>query len=177
MAQFRKDTHQYLPQETTIFEVVMLADQYGNLVGAGNPSGTSVDAFGRARISTPLTLFDSSHRYQDNGKFYNSNSAVSSTVTYDTNASVVSLNITNTANSYAYRESSRVFSYQPGKSLLILNTFCMAPAQTGLRQRVGYFGSQNGVYLELDGSIVNFVVRSFSSGVLDRKSTRLNSSH
>ena len=166
MAQFRKDTHQYLPQETTIFEVVMLADQYGNLVGAGNPSGTSVDAFGRARMSTPLTLFDSSHRYQDNGKFYNSNSAVSSTVTYDANSSIVSLNITNTANSYAYRESSRTFSYQPGKSLLILNTFCMASTQTGLRQRVGYFGSQNGVYLELDGSTVNLVIRSFSSGVL-----------
>jgi len=46
MAQFRKDTHQYLPQETTIFEVVMLSDQYGNLVGPANPSGMAVDAFG-----------------------------------------------------------------------------------------------------------------------------------
>jgi hypothetical protein len=42
----------------------------------------------------------------------------------------------------------------------------MAPAQTGLRQRIGYFGSQNGVYLELNDSTVNFVIRSFSSGVL-----------
>ena len=62
MAQFRKDTHQYLPNGTTIFEVMMLADQYGNLVGPANPSGMAVDAFGRARMSTPLTLFDSSHR-------------------------------------------------------------------------------------------------------------------
>lgn len=67
MAQFRRDSHQYLPQETTIFEVVMLADQYGNLVGPANPSGMAVDAFGRARVSTPLTLFDSSHRFRDNG--------------------------------------------------------------------------------------------------------------
>jgi len=43
MAQFRKDTHQYLPQETTIFEVVMLADQYGNLVDPANPSGVAGD--------------------------------------------------------------------------------------------------------------------------------------
>jgi hypothetical protein len=166
MAQYRKDTHQYLPQEKTLFEVVMLADQYGNLVGPANPSGTSVDAFGRARVSQPLTLFDSFNRYQDNGKFNNANSAVGSTVTYDTNASTVSLNITNSANSYVYRESSKVFAYLPGKSLQILNTFCMAPAQTGLRQRIGYFGSQNGVYLELNDSTVNFVIRSFSSGVL-----------
>jgi len=33
MAQFRKDTHNYLNDGKTIFEVVMLADQYGNLVG------------------------------------------------------------------------------------------------------------------------------------------------
>jgi len=38
MSQFRKDTHTYLNQEKTIFEVVMLADQYGNLVGPANPS-------------------------------------------------------------------------------------------------------------------------------------------
>ena len=36
MAQFKKDTHQYLGDGKTIFEVVMLADQYGNLVGAAN---------------------------------------------------------------------------------------------------------------------------------------------
>ena len=63
MAQFRKDTHQYLNDGKTIFEVAMLADQYGNLVGAANPTGTAIDAFGRARISNPLTLFDSSNRY------------------------------------------------------------------------------------------------------------------
>ena len=28
--------------------------------------GTNVDAFGRVRVSNPLTLFDSSHRYADN---------------------------------------------------------------------------------------------------------------
>jgi len=58
MAQFRKDTYQYLPDGKTIFETVMLADQYGNIVGAANPSGMAVDAFGRARTSAPLTLFE-----------------------------------------------------------------------------------------------------------------------
>ena len=167
MAQFRKDSHQYLPQETTIFEVVMLADQYGNLVGPANPSGTSVDAFGRARMSQPLTLFDSSHRYQDNDKFNNANSATGSTITYNTNSSTVSLNIrSSVANSYVYRETSKVFPYQPGKSLHIIKSFCMAPAQTGLRQRVGYFGSQNGIYLEQVDNTVNFVIRSSSTGSL-----------
>ena len=58
MAQFRKDTHQFLNDGRTIFETVMLADQYGDIVGAANPSGMAVDAFGRARTSQPLTIFD-----------------------------------------------------------------------------------------------------------------------
>ena len=37
----------------------------------GNPS-PATDAFGRQRVSTPLTLFDSSHRYRDNGLWNNS---------------------------------------------------------------------------------------------------------
>ena len=31
MTQFRKDTHEYLKDGKTIFEVMMLADQYGSL--------------------------------------------------------------------------------------------------------------------------------------------------
>ena len=59
MAQFRKDTYNYLADNKTLFEVVMIADQYGNMVGPSNPSGMAVDGFGRARSSEPVTLFDS----------------------------------------------------------------------------------------------------------------------
>lgn len=164
MAQFRKDSHQYLPDGKTIFEVVMLADQYGNLVGPANPSGAAVDAFGRARVSQPYTLWESFHRYQDNGKISSANSATGSSSTHRPNESAIDCTITNTANSYVYRESSRVFAYQPGKSLQILQTFVMAPSQVGLRQRFGYFGTQNGHYLEVEDHNTYFVRRSYVTG-------------
>lgn len=164
MAQFRIDSHTYLPQEKTLFEVVMLADQYGNQVGPANPTGMAVDAFGRARISQPYSLFDSFHRYQDNGKISTANSATGSSFTHLPNESVVLCQITNVANSYVYRESSRVFAYQPGKSLQILETFVMNPPQAGLRQRYGYFGTQNGFYLEQEDSDIYFVRRSYVTG-------------
>ena len=166
MAQFRKDQHVYLEQEKTIFEVVMLADQYGNLVGPANPSGAAVDAFGRARMSTPFTLFDSFHRYRENDKWNTSNTATNSSYSYDANSSMISMSVTTANGANVLRETTKTFAYQPGKSLQILNTFNMAPAQTGLTQKVGYFGTQNGVYVELKDNILSFVVRSSSTGTL-----------
>jgi hypothetical protein len=165
MAQFRIDSHQYLPQEKTLFEVVMLADQYGNQVGPANPTGTAVDAFGRSRVSMPLTLFDSSHRYADNGLWATSNSAAAnSTITFRPNEGLINLSITAANSANIVRETTKVFSYQPGKSLLVLNTFVMEPAKANLTQRVGYYGANNGIYLEQSGNTISFVERSISSG-------------
>lgn len=165
MAQFRKDIHKYLNDGKTIFEVMMLADQYGNLVGPANPSGTAVDAFGRARTSSPLTLFDSSHRYRDNGLWATSTTTGGS-VSFLQNEGCMSLGVDTTANAEVVRETFKVFAYQPGKSLQVLNTFVMHPAKTNLRQRVGYFGSQNGMFVELDNDVLSFVRRSYVGGSL-----------
>ncbi len=165
MAQFRIDTHPYLNQEKTLFEVVMLADQYGNQVGPANPTGVAVDAFGRARMSTPLTLFDSSHRYADNGLWCTSNTSSNSTVTFNQNAGLIELAITTAPNAEIIRETTKVFSYQPGKSLQSLQTFVMEP-KTNVRHRVGYYGANNGIYFELSGNTAYFVERSLSSGTV-----------
>lgn len=175
MAQFRKDTHQYLADGKTIFEVVMLADQYGNLVGPSNPTGMSVDAFGRARSSQPFTLFDSSHRYRENEKFSTANNSGGS-YAFIANTASIDCTVTTTSGAYVYRESNRVFPYQPGKSLQVLKTFVMSPAKAGLRQRIGYFGAENGFFLERDGlSTVQFVKRSKVTGsVVDTPVTQAN---
>lgn len=164
MAQFRKDTHQYLNDGKTIFEVVMLADQYGNLVGPANPAGMSADAFGRARSSLPFTLFDSFHRYKDNGKVNAANSA-GGTYAFNVNTSSIDCSLTTTSGAYVYRETKKVFAYQPGKSLQIMTTFVMNTAKANLRQRIGYFGTDNGFFLERsDATGVYFVKRSKVTG-------------
>lgn len=165
MAQFRKDTHKYLDDGKTIFEVMMLADQYGSLVGPANPSGMAVDAFGRSRVSQPLTLFDSSHRYKDNGLWSTSNSA-GTTYAFNANAGLMELNLPTTSGAEIIRETTKVFSYQPGKSLQILNTVVMSPPKENLRQRVGYFGNNNGIYLEANGTNIAWVERSYSNGTV-----------
>ena len=165
MAQYSKQKVDYLNDGRSIFEVVMIADQFGTLVGPSNPSGMAVDAFGRARSSSPVTLFDSFHRYKDNEKFATSNTA-GANISYNANTSTVLMNVGTTLNAEVIRETMTVFSYQPGKSLQIINTFVMGEAKAGLRQRVGYFGAENGVYLERLGSEIAFVVRSNANNTI-----------
>lgn len=123
----------------------------------------NTDAFGRLRVSTPLTLFDSSHRYCDNGLWATANTT-GGTSTFNANQGLVDLSVTTTSGSSVVRETTKVFAYQPGKSLLVLTTFVMSPAKNNLVQRVGYFGTQNGMFIEQDGSTLYFVKRSFVTG-------------
>jgi len=131
-------------------------------------SPTSSDAFGRLRVSNPLTLFDSSHRYRDNNLWSSLVVGTGSTVGFVTAQGLINIGIGTTAGCSVIRETTKVFAYQPGKSLLILNTVVMNAPKTNLRQRVGYFGADNGIYLELDGDTLYFVRRSLSFGTTTR---------
>lgn len=127
--------------------------------------GTNVDAFNRMRVSNPLTLFDSSHRYADNNLWVNSLTGTAST-TFNASQGLVDITIGTANGDQVIRETTKVFAYQPGKSLLVMSTFVMAVTKTNLRQRVGYYGADNGLYLEQAGSSVYFVERSLVTGVV-----------
>ena len=126
---------------------------------------TFQDSFGRLRVSEPFTMFDSSHRFDDNDLWATA-TATSGTAVFNANQGLVDLNVTAASGSSVIRETIKVFAYQPGKSLLTLNTFVMSPAKTGLTQRVGYYGANNGFYLEQADSSVSFVQRSVVTGSL-----------
>jgi hypothetical protein len=132
----------------------------------------AVDAFGRLKVSQPFTLFDSQHRYQENDKWDTSTSTGGS-ITFRTNESAVDINVTTTSGSKVTRETKRVFAYQPGKSLLILSTFVFASKKTNLRQRIGYFGTQNGIYLEQNNNDVYLVLRTYVGGSVDDSTYRV----
>jgi hypothetical protein len=138
------------------------------------PQPTQLDAFGRLRVSSPMTLFDSSHRYRDNN-LWSTLSANGGSVSFNASQGLMDLNVTNTAGASAIRETTKVFSYQPGKSLLVMNTFVMASSATNLRQRVGYFGDRNGIYFQLDDGNISIVKRSIVTGsIVDSVVSRSN---
>jgi hypothetical protein len=127
--------------------------------------GTNVDAFGRVRVSNPLTLFDSSHRYADNNLWANSITGTAA-ATFSADEGLVNLTVGTANGDQIIRETLKVFSYQPGKSLLVMSTFVLGDAKANLRQRAGYYGAANGLYFERDGLNLYFVERSSVTGAL-----------
>jgi hypothetical protein len=128
-------------------------------------TGTNLDAFGRLRVSEPYTLFDSQNMYINGGQFSNV-TANSGTVTYVSAESSYNLSVTTANGSSAIQQSRFTQAYQPGKSLLTLNSFAFATLTTNCRQRVGYFTTSNGVYFEANGADLYLVIRSSASGSL-----------
>jgi hypothetical protein len=123
--------------------------------------GTNTDAFGRLRVSQPYTLFDSQQRYAADNQFDTSTVNGAST-TFLTNESTVQMSVAATTNSEAVRQTFRSMSYQPGKGLLVLATFAMNTPTANIRQRVGYFNTQNGVFFQANGTTLSMVMRSDS---------------
>jgi hypothetical protein len=124
---------------------------------------TQSDAFGRLRVSNPLTLFDTQARYFDH-QLFSSETSGGGSVTYNSDSSTFTLTVPDGGS--VFRETLKTFVYQPGKSLLVLNSFKMNTPTANLQQRVGYFGEDNGIFFEADGTTLNMVIRSSSSGSL-----------
>ena len=136
--------------------------------------GTNLDAFGRLRVSEPYTLFDSQNMYVDGGQFSNV-TATGGNISYVANESSFNLSVTTSNGSSVINQSRTTQAYQPGKSLLTMNTFAMATLTANCRQRVGYFTDKNGVYFEADGTTLYLVIRSSASGtVVEEKIAQAN---
>jgi hypothetical protein len=137
--------------------------------------GTNTDAFGRLRVSNPYTIFDSSNRYAIDNQFDTSTVTGGST-TFLPNEAAVRMDVTTASGAEVVRQSYRSMLYQPGKGLLVLATFVMNAAKTNLRQRVGYFGTQNGLYFELNNTTKAFVMRTYVGGSVDNTTRRVEQS-
>jgi hypothetical protein len=154
--------------------------------GSNNPiyvsfAGTNTDAFGRLRVSEPYSLFDSQNRYAIDNQFDTSTVTGGST-SFLTNEASVAMITTTASGAEVVRQSYRSMLYQPGKGLLFLGTFKAATPLANLRQRVGYFSTQNGVYFETSGAgtgtsaLKAFVLRTYISGSVDNTTRRVEQS-
>lgn len=129
-----------------------------------NNQSDELDSFGRLRVSEPLVLFESFFTFDSQETRWSQSLTGSATVTRAAASSTVNLNVTAASGDKAIRQSRRYVPYQAGRTQHIAISFVMSPAKTNLRQRVGLFDTDDGAFLELDGSTASFVARSSASG-------------
>lgn len=126
---------------------------------------SSLDAFGRLRVSNSVGLFDSQlqydlHRILWENKITNTSGSASVTHDADSSSAIMSVN----ANDTIVRQTRQYFRYQPGKSQKETITFVFGSSDANVTKRAGYFDDDNGVFIEDDGGTISAGLRSSTSG-------------
>jgi hypothetical protein len=120
----------------------------------------AIDAFGRGRVSSPTTLFNSKQTVDGQPLFWDD--AGTGTSAYQSNKSATRLSVT--SGQSMVRQTKRRFDYQPGKSQLILITGVFGAGDNNVTKRVGYFDENNGLFFQQVGSTISVGRRSKSTG-------------
>lgn len=132
--------------------------------------GGSVDAFGRLRISAPVSVWHHKNLYDRALDAWDEITAGDGDISHLPNEAAVKLSIGTADGARAVRQSGRYLSYVPGRSQFIHMTGVMAAGKTNLIQRIGYFDDNNGLFFEQDGTDVYVVLRSKVTGsVIDTR--------
>lgn len=130
------------------------------------PSVTAHDSFGRLRVSTIETLFDSKQLFDSLPLSWDdaevSGSGTSST--YNTNQASTTLSTSNVTAGKRVRQTFMWFNYQPGKGHLVYMTGILGEPDTGTIREIGYFNDDNGLFFESDETDVAVVIRTNTSG-------------
>jgi hypothetical protein len=128
-------------------------------------SSSTVDAFGRLRVSTPMALGFGATEYAVNT--FKIESAVSGSGAVAALPNESSLSLTpgsGTSGHYAYAQTRVHHRYVPGRSQLIRFTGTFGTPTANVRQRAGYFNDRNGLFIQYDGTALSFVRRTYTSG-------------
>ena len=129
------------------------------------------DAFGRLRMSAPLTLWDSNLLYDAAPLLWDDQetSGGGTASSHVPARAMQRISVSSGTAGVRVRQTFRRFHYKPGKSQLVFMTFVLGDRVDGVTQRVGLFDDNNGFYFECSGSSFGFGLRSDVSGsVIDK---------
>jgi hypothetical protein len=117
----------------------------------------------RLKVSEVTTTYFTSFQFGPTGEWDPSTSS-GGTVTYNATLGGMDLGVSSTLNSQSIFQSRRVMSYVPGRSSGLSGAYRLSNLTSGIRYRWGIFDENNGAFFEVNGSDINCVVRSNTTG-------------
>jgi hypothetical protein len=141
----------------------------------------AMDAFGKLRVSNPITLLDIRFPGQSTGSatFLKNSLQIchASSGSYTGSYSNSKLVVSASGNGYYISQSRNYCAYQPGKSLLFLASGILNPGNNNYTTRIGYFDNvtplstnltvKNGLYFQHSGGIysINITTSTITTSV------------
>ena len=123
----------------------------------------NLDAFSRLRVSNPVLLHSSQFAYDLEPIIYQQ-VTTGGTIAYDTTDRCALMTFSSTpTGGKAYMQTYEYFTYQPGRSQLIMMTFNMIAGVSNVLKFAGYSDGTNGIEFQLDGTTKQFTIYSGTS--------------
>lgn len=124
-----------------------------------------LDAFTRLRVSNPVTLFEAKRIHSEHVNLFWAEKEVSGgTITYEQQYARSRLAVAGGVTDQAIIQTRAYFMYQPGQSILFINSYNFNGGTANVIKRTGMFDDNNGVFIELDGTTLKVVERTNTSG-------------
>jgi len=161
MAQWNKNTQDFLNQERSLFEVYNIADHWGNQTD-WRPQFSDNN---RLKIAPFQTVFFNTFQYGKESDVWDESLVGVATATYNANSSNVVMEVGSTAGSKVVRQTKNVMRYIPGRPATLAFAVRLDTPQVGIRRRFGLFNETDGAYFEDDGGTYSYVIRSSTSGI------------
>lgn len=171
MAQWNKNKQDYLNQERSLFEVIQIADHWGEQTD-WRPSFTSAN---RLKVSPYQTVFFNTFQYGLETDVWDQRIIGIGSATHNPDSSNITMSVGITTGSKVIRQTKQVMKYIPGRMASLSFAIRLDAPQVGIRRRFGLFDDTNGFFFEDDGGTYSCVIRNTSAGITsDIKVTRDN---
>jgi hypothetical protein len=125
------------------------------------------DAFGRARMSEPFTLFDSKLDKDNLPLLWDESvdhTGSGTSAAYSKNEAAVTFGVSNATAGKVIRQTFQRFNYQPGKSQLIFLTGVLGQTTSGIISQIGYFDDNDGLFFSHEEGVAKVNTKSNVTG-------------
>ena len=134
---------------------------------AMGPKFGSLDNLGRLRTSRHQNIYEADFEYGTQPmRWENYVIGSNSSVTHVPGSGGVRMRLSNTAGDVTIRQTRPYHRYQPGKTMVMSTALNFGAAQTGQRQRVGFFDDGNGIFFEQGDPIPANVITTSTGNLI-----------